>query len=284
MAMREHLKAELGGTVDGSGNLYVVTDLDSTVLFAAHLDTVHVRDAGTVEVHQVGPWLKTDGHSCLGADDGAGVWILWEMILRGIPGHYVFTAGEECGCVGAMRFDVPKGVTRCIEFDRCGMSEVIYDQAGGPTASLEATQWVCDALNMGHRPSDRGIYTDNAQWAWEISECVNVSVGYENQHSTAERLNVVYLQALLEAVCRVDWESMPVRRDPTAEYTRHTYPYSTEPDYSTWLNDVVDAIADNPKAAAYLLMQYMDDHEIIQRLNKKERINDGRHDVPPWDY
>ena len=47
-----------------------------------------------------------------------------------------------------------------------------------------------------------------------VPECTNISVGYYNEHTTREVQDIVYLQKLCKAVCEIDWDSLPIVRDP----------------------------------------------------------------------
>ncbi len=62
-------------------------------------------------------------------------------------------------------------------------------------------------------PSNQGIFTDVAFFNSSIPECVNISAGYDRQHSPKERLNITYLEKLVVALCKVDWASLPISRD-----------------------------------------------------------------------
>lgn len=193
-------------------------------LFCAHLDTVHrdeltpnpvVFDAVKKQA------FKVDG-TCLGADCGAGVWLIMKMAEAGVPGTYVWTVGEERGGVGARWLadnaeDFLGQFARAVAFDRRGTDSVITHQGwGGRCCSDE----FADALSMGlttlldFLPDSTGVYTDTAEWTSIIPECTNISVGYLNEHSGNETLDVGFLEALLAQCLIVDWEALPTVRDP----------------------------------------------------------------------
>lgn len=76
---------------DGEESMALVHEVPGGVvptLFACHLDTVH-RDAGYQRVRsrrgRTGALYTPDGE-CLGADDGAGIWLMLEMIAADVPG------------------------------------------------------------------------------------------------------------------------------------------------------------------------------------------------------
>jgi len=49
-----------------------------------------------------------------------------------------------------------------------------------------------------------------------VPECSNLSIGYAREHSTFETLDIEYLEALIARLCAIDWEALPVVRDPLA--------------------------------------------------------------------
>lgn len=220
---------EVFNNAAGAPMAYVIcTNPESRTLFTAHLDTVHKDELTPNPVlhdPKMGWMHKLDG-TPLGADCGAGVWLLYKMIEAGVPGTYLFPLGEERGGVGATwmgtyadeflaKFD------RAIAFDRADTTDVITHQGWtGRCCSDEFAQALADKLNAGRcypsvlKPDPTGVYTDTAEFTEIISECTNVSIGYHAQHTANETLDTRYLQDLLTACIRVDWESLPAVRDP----------------------------------------------------------------------
>ena len=204
-----------------------VTDPASTSLFVGHLDTVHQEDGhNPVIFDEELEWMsKADGLP-LGADDGAGVWLLYMMALAGVPGTYLFPLGEERGGVGSdwMSGNVPKFLCqfkRAIAFDRKGTHSVITHQWAGRCCSDEFADALAAQLTTtipgGYvfQPDNTGVFTDTANFIDEIPECTNISAGYSNEHTGKETLDVGYLKALLVACLKIDWEALPTARDPT---------------------------------------------------------------------
>lgn len=158
------------------------------------------------------------GAGCLGADDGAGLAVMLHLLQSGVVGGYCFTTGEEVGGVGAGEVLAEakpflKQYKRSIEIDRRGCEDVIYSQSVGDCASKTFTQWLCDTLGMGHKPSDLGTYTDVATFAEVIPENVNIASGYISAHSPSEQVDLVYLDKLAEALKAVDWSTAPTERE-----------------------------------------------------------------------
>jgi hypothetical protein len=204
-------------------NLYMVFQVEDPVdgqytprAFVAHMDTMH-RKEGENPITVTIDKIFAGKSECLGADDGAGCWILLEMIFAKVPGYYIFTKNEECGGKGAQKlFSNEKGsswfseVSWFIEFDRKGQSDVIYEHFTGPCASLTDAKAICDLLSpLGLKPCDKGCYTDIAEFACETVACVNISVGYEAAHTEKEYLDLNYIKKLRNLVISVDWSRLP---------------------------------------------------------------------------
>ena len=211
---------------DDADNLHVVvprTDgTRSRVLWSCHTDTVH-REDGKQIVH-LGPRHITLGDNtrptnCLGADDTVGVWLCREMILAGVPGHYVFHYGEERGGIGsgtiaAMAPELYEGLDFAIALDRGGKRDVITHQAGSRGCSdLFARSLAKQLRSAGkYRPCTTGIYTDTAEYADIIPECTNISVGYERQHSPHEFVDYWHALRLCETLTGFDETTLVVSR------------------------------------------------------------------------
>jgi hypothetical protein len=224
--------------VDAAGNIYYQVG-ESRTLFAAHIDTAHhMGGVNTYKLYKSekvrfkkntptawaqAAFVKADG-AALGADDGAGVMLLCWLMQNYVPGHYVFTRGEECGGIGATFIadnysDWLRQFDRAICFDRAGYDEVITHQGGQRCASDAFGEALSEALNeqgLLYMPSDKGIYTDCKEWIDVVSEAVNVSVGYFSQHGPNEWLNLEHLRTLAAAVINIEWENLPTVRDPDA--------------------------------------------------------------------
>lgn len=170
-------------------------------------------------------------HIVLGADDKAGVYTLCKMIEAKVPGLYVFHCGEEQGCLGSKWIvqNSPKlveGIKRCVAFDRKGYTDVIAFQCGNVRcASTEFTTAVADALNdhmllptKKYTPDVYGMVTDSAMYREIIPECINLSIGYDNQHTERELLDVMWLTTkFIPAAIALDWENLPTVRDPKSK-------------------------------------------------------------------
>jgi hypothetical protein len=241
-------------------------------MFTCHLDTVH-RDTGHVNLitTDVGR-VMTDATTVLGADDGAGVALLVHMINEGVKGRFMFFVGEEKGGIGssytvANRADLFEGISHAIAFDRRGVSDVITSQSGGKCCSLEFSSALCNELSFctdyDFAPTS-GVYTDTAEMIYLVPECTNVSVGYYNEHTVNESLDLVYLQQLSDAVTKVRWDELPVVRQLPLMTVGYEYgDYELDDRYL--VNDIIDMMEENKITVSDLLI-VIKKHKLTQLL------------------
>lgn len=235
--IRKQLK--LLPTVKEEGCIYVTTDAKSTVLFSCHVDSVHSREESDKGDQNLA-FDPVFGHlflaeksqsSCLGGDDGVGVYILLKMLEKGVAGHYMFHTGEEVGGIGSAAFvrnnrKILDDIEAVVAFDRKCIdgedNEVIITQGGASCASetfglalaksLSNQKW---GFNDKWVTSHKGSFTDSKNYAQQVPECVNVGCFYDRQHSNNETVNVYELDKLVKAVVEVEWKMLPIVRKPT---------------------------------------------------------------------
>lgn len=99
-----HLLAARGFAIssDQAGNIIARRGAAAPLLLCCHLDTV--ESTAELVVNRQGRWLKSSGHSILGADDKAGLAVLLAVLERQKEGRAVevlLTTGEEQGMVGS---------------------------------------------------------------------------------------------------------------------------------------------------------------------------------------
>lgn len=240
----------------------------STTLWSAHTDTVHWSVADVTQKvcvdHDKGVLYKMDGKP-LGADNGAGVWLLIEMIKAKVPGTYIFHRGEERGGIGskAVAKHFPKWLedfTHAIAFDRKDTCSVITHQMVGRCCSDEFANQMASLLTDDDctyilAPDDTGSFTDTANYIDIIAECTNISVGYYNEHGGDEILEVAYLLYLKDRLIALFGSDTPpdliVSRTPGEFEARPSYGvYGGYAGYKSqnagWDNWVKDALNDDP--------------------------------------
>jgi len=204
-------------------NLFIKVG-ESDVMFTSHLDTATSANTPVNHVFD-GKIIKTDGKSILGADDKAGVAIMLNMIKNNIPGLYYFFLGEEVGCVGskkaanAQKETKIEGINKVISFDRRGTTSIITYQSGRRCASDSFGRALAGELNKADDSFEyiidpTGVLTDSFQFISIYPECTNISVGYQSEHTYSESQDIEHLTKLAEACLKVDWNGLPVERDP----------------------------------------------------------------------
>lgn len=247
MEFRQWLRKQLptDTKVLGEGTLYCELENPSavspTTLFSCHIDTcdttVDPKLRKSLAYDPVMQIITLDSKntvgSCLGADDGVGVWLMLKMIEEGIPGGYIFHTGEERGGIGCRatlqkHSDILQKYEAAIAFDRPRDNEVITHQGGQRCCSDKFATALANALNksghMSYEISSRGVFTDTKVYRGVIAECTNIGVGYQNQHGKDEFLDYDHAERLLAALIDVPWESLPIDRDPTVPDPIYTPP------------------------------------------------------------
>ena len=247
--------------IDEFGNLYKEIGDKPSTMFACHLDTA--TSALTVVNHEFdGDIIKTDGKSILGADDKAGVTILMYMMENNIPGLYYFFLGEEVGCIGSKKVAELHKTTpieyikKVISFDRRGTTSIITHQCSTRCCSENFGTALAESLNraghevynndtvLSYKNDSTGLYTDSAQFIKIYPECTNISVGYQNEHTFNELQDIKHLEKLAEAAILVDWEALPIERDPSKVEYSSSYGYGRY--YGGWDGDGDDYYS-NPR-------------------------------------
>lgn len=247
--------------IDGFGNRHVTIDGNPSLMFSSHTDTVHMPKANP---RQDVSWdkgvlslAKPEKGYCLGADDGAGVYLMRELIAAQVPATYIFHRQEETGGQGSRYIaevtpNVLADIDIAIAFDRLGHSSVITHQ-GERTASDTFCNDLAQAIGIHSLAADStGLFTDTANYNRLVSECTNVSVGYANNHTCQETLDTSFLFALKSALLRVNWDTLTPSRDPDAidDYPTPDFYFGADDD------DLVTLISEYPELAATMLEQY----------------------------
>jgi len=268
---------------DAHGNYFIQIG-ESRTIFASHLDTVSKKKQRVSHVFE-GDFVKTAGDTTLGADDKAGVAIMLWMAKNQVPGMYYFFIGEEVGCIGSGKaaasiLDFKGKYDRIISFDRRGTGSVITHQSWSRCCSDSFGDALASELNksgLSYKKDDGGVYTDSAEFIDIIPECTNLSVGYYKEHTFDEMQDMKHLQKLADACLLVDWESLPVERDPSRHESKG---------YSPKQSSFCDAGAD------YAYGDFGYNRGRGKRKSKKSARSygyhddwhgDARYDSPGWD-
>lgn len=131
----------------------------------------------------------------IGADDRAGCAIVWA--LRNLGHSILITSGEEIGCVASNRIMKSKWWQNeianhqfAIQFDRKGKKDIVFYDVG----TNKFVEYVKKSTNYSVA---EGTTTDIRCLCEDICG-VNISVGYYNEHTTKEILNIKEFNNTLE--------------------------------------------------------------------------------------
>jgi hypothetical protein len=194
-AFNEVLK--VAGRLDNvvrSNKYVVIKDNKPKPMICVHLDTINTARGN--EVFTANNFVAKDGYvkltpestlTCLGADDRAGLWVALKLIADGYASdyHFGFFCDEEIGGVGSdcyrKDFDTSyeDNVTCFIGLDRMGVDEVA-------TYGSDNQKLIELFTNTGYKTA-LGSFTDASNLAYKKA-CVNLSVGYYNEHTPKESL------------------------------------------------------------------------------------------------
>jgi hypothetical protein len=229
------VKLGLDWTTDMFGNYYVQIKGSQMerVLHVGHLDTVSSaanlnkyqrviidKDNFMTLDYKHYETVKGGTPSCLGTDDGSAIAVMLSLMANGVSGTYLFTRGEEVGCLGAKYVvdNFPEFLDKfeiALEVDRAGTEELICEQSTGKCASGLFTTSLAKGLGMNHKASDRGVITDVGQFNEHIQESINIAAGYENQHGDQEVQDMTYIEVLAKQMIKLDYAELVVVRKVT---------------------------------------------------------------------
>ena len=176
---------------------YLYAQGNIPVLLVAHLDTVH----------KIKPKLDNIFHDIkkhrmwspvgIGADDRCGVFAIVMLIMQGYRPHIALTWNEEIGGLGAHKMIkdfIPKQqINFAIQIDRKGSQEAVYYYLDSLTFE--------NYINSFGFKTHIGTYTDICEICpdWGFAG-VNLSAGYNFEHSTSE---IVMIDVLVDTITKV---------------------------------------------------------------------------------
>lgn len=212
---------------DKFGNYFINIGVSKT-MFCGHLDTYSKKYEKVYHIIE-GDIISTNGTTVLGGDDKAGITIMLKMIENNIPGLYYFFRGEEgvtspTGTWGSKQAlkeykDIFKSYERCIAFDRRGFKSIISKQMYTQCCSDEFVNSLSlefKKTGMDYIDDKTGMWCDSGVFMELIPECTNISVGYLSEHTFNETQDIKHLEELCNACIKINWEELPVKRDPNA--------------------------------------------------------------------
>lgn len=186
-------------------NEFIVAEGNIPIALVAHMDTIYTSPVKDLYYdHTKGVMWSPDG---IGADDRAGIFAILKIIDSGLRPHIILTTDEEKGGIGASalaEYVMPfKELKYLIQLDRRGSNDcVFYD-----CTNSDFIEYV-EKFGFVERT---GSFSDISFLcpAWDVCG-VNLSVGYENEHSYIETLHINPLFRTIKAVkTMLTQESIP---------------------------------------------------------------------------
>lgn len=188
---------------------YIVAVGDIPIGLVAHLDTVFKQPVINLFYDtRKGVLWSSEG---LGADDRAGVFAILQIVKSGLRPSIIFTTGEEIGGVGATALakkscPIPN-LKYLIELDRHGTNDCVFYDCYNPTF----TKYI-ESFGFVER---YGSFSDISILCPEWKICgVNLSIGYEDEHTYVETLWINAMFSTIAKVCKM----LRVEDIPTFEY------------------------------------------------------------------
>lgn len=212
---------------------YIVAVGDIPVALVAHMDTVFYNQPSEIYYDQRKAIMwSPDG---LGADDRAGIFAIIQIIADGYRPSIILTTDEERGGLGAQALAKKKcpikSLRYMIQLDRRGSNDcVFYQCANGKFIKYIETFGFSEAV---------GSFSDISflMPVWQVCG-VNLSIGYREEHSVSETLNVHWMFQTIEKVKKMldcvkidhlDFEFYEVKNKLT-DYYSEMRPYSSYDD------------------------------------------------------
>lgn len=183
-AMSALLRKKYNTVIETKDYLYAIGTIP--IALVAHMDTVFSVPATTVYYDRKKNVMWSP--QGLGADDRAGVYCITQLIKKGLRPHIILTTDEEKGCLGALELviDYPEPfaeINYLIELDRRGSTDCVFYDCDNPDFIKYIEQFGFKKASGSF--SDISIIGED----WGIA-AVNLSVGYQNEHSVSELLYV----------------------------------------------------------------------------------------------
>jgi len=174
-------------------NIYNLSKVGAPIL-SAHLDQVQTNGKA-VKFYMVEDdivaynenWERTS----LGADDKNGIWIILKLLEAGADFNFIISYGEEVGCVGIKEL-CTAGILEqiitdsyCLVLDRKGFTDTLHSGAG-TTFNKILSQTISNFTEYFVPAS--GSCSDTVTLS-NYCESTNLSVAYENPHTSNESTN-----------------------------------------------------------------------------------------------
>lgn len=178
---------------------YLIAIGDIPVGLIAHMDTVFKSPPRQIYFdNDFWTFWSPDG---LGADDRAGIYIILKILQTNLRPTIIFTEDEEIGGIGASKLvkNFPKPPTDLkylIQLDRRNDNDAVFYDCG----NVDFIKYI---ESFGFKYAD-GLFSDISIICpyWNLAG-VNLSVGYNNEHSYIETCNIKATERIFKKVYKI---------------------------------------------------------------------------------
>lgn len=221
-------------------NKYIILKKDNKIkpMLCVHLDTINTHSKCGDKLSEAyivnfgeGFMLKPiTNYSCLGADDRAGVYMVLEYYEELLDKYHIGVfCDEEIGGAGSYELTELTDVSCFIGLDREGSMEVA-------TYGYNNRELIDTFVSRGFKEV-RGSFTDASVLArLHNKPCINLSVGYYNQHSKNEYVLFEDMEKTINHILSVDLifkEDYPIETN-IKQFNSNSHLYDYDDSYDLW--------------------------------------------------
>lgn len=206
---------------------YLIAEGNIPIALVAHLDTVFEENIKREERQLLYDTNYNIAFCTQGAgfDDKAGLFIIYKLVQSGLKPHIILTTDEEIGGIGAQMLSSKKcpfsNLRYIIQLDRRGSNDCVFYDCDNP-------EFIKYIESFGFI-ENFGSFSDISFLCpeWQIAG-VNLSVGYQNEHTEQEILYVNQLFATIDKVQKM--LAQPPKNSfkyiPAKRYFKPLHPYA----------------------------------------------------------
>ena len=192
-------------TVNNDNYLYATGNIP--IMLVAHIDTVFDKQPTKTQlVYNSNTISSKHKNNGIGADDRAGIYSILQIIeynskrsitdtMHNSRPYILFTTDEEIGGLGAKvaARELNPDIKYIIELDRKGNNDAVFYDC----QNIEFIEYI-ESFNFNYA---YGSFSDISVLcpAWNVAG-VNLSIGYYNQHTSKEYLNISEMNNIIERV------------------------------------------------------------------------------------
>jgi len=231
---------------------------------SAHMDMVNTDRSAIKESELVikNPLFTVDEKTCLrlyknkdkdkknqvslGADDKNGIWVILELLKQKKKFNFILTHGEEIGGIGSNQIIESKELTDFISscpygliIDRRNASDIIGYKNKYCLALDDRLEQFAEQNNFAYKTTG-GLFSDADRFS-RFTECVNLSCGYYEPHSSTEYTNLNELYTTLKftetILDKFKYQSVSAKRLTDLKGPVYSYKSTTYNSYNNYKSD-----------------------------------------------